>query len=134
MIEKPWQKIIVQIERYIPMKLGSLFLFLSVLYFIFIVGRSIYINHEAYKEIEDEEVKVIVLREDILAMNNQINYLSTYSFREKEARAKLGYKAVGEKMIAVPIDQKEEKMGDSGIVETMIKIPNYINWWRYFVE
>jgi hypothetical protein len=79
-------------------------------------------------------VKISLLRENITELENQIAYYQTQSFREKEARAKLGYRAPGENMVILPLDTEEEKVADSGIGEVNIKTPNYVLWWQYFFE
>jgi cell division protein FtsB len=128
-----WQKFIAVIEKILPMKIGAFFLFLLILYFVYIVGRSIWVNDQANKQIVVEQQKIDQLKFDIKSLENQINYLQTYSFVEEEARSKLGYKGVGEKMMAVPIDKKEETI-DQALSDIQIKIPNYTLWWRYFFE
>jgi len=90
-------------------------------------------NYNANKDITVEENAVASLKKDIVLRENEINYLSTYSYREKEARSKLGYTAAGEKMMAVPFD-KIEAIADQTPGEVAIKVPNYIQWWRYFIE
>ena len=67
-------------------------------------------------------------------MQNQINYYQTSSFKEKQAREKLGYKAAGESIMALPLDKEEEKTIDPILGEVSIKTPNYRLWWQYIVE
>ena len=119
------------IEKIIPMTLGSFFIFLFTLYLFFIVGKSIYSNYESNKELEKEGEKIEALKQDISLLKNEINYYQTKSFKEKEARAKLGYKAPGENVIALPLDKEEEKVADKELGEVIIKTPNYVLWWEY---
>ena len=132
--ESRWKKFIHAIERFIPMTLTSLFMFLFILYLFFIVGRSIWINYNSNKELEDEAVNIASLEANINLMQNQINYYQTSSFKEKEAREKLGYKASGENIMALPLDKEEEKVADPVLGEVSIKTPNYRLWWQYIVE
>lgn len=114
------------------MTFGSLVLFVIMIYLVVIVSRSVISNYNSNKDIEKDAVKLTLLQENIHELQNQINYYQTYSFREKEARAKLGYIAAGEKIISLPIDTLEDKVADSGTVPVAIAIPNQELWWQYF--
>lgn len=128
------KNLIKKVESYIPMTLGNLMLFLFVIYLLFVVSKSIINNHNSNREIEVEKQKLYELESEISALKNEINYLNTYSFKEKEAREKLGYKAEGEKMVPLPIDTIEEKIADSGYAPAKIKSLNYRLWWEYFFK
>ena len=97
------------------MTVGNMVIFSFLLYLIFVVGQSVISNHQANNEISIEESKLVDLRLNIINLQNQINYYQTNSFKEKEARAKLGYKAPGEKILALPIDTEGEKAPDNGL-------------------
>lgn len=114
------------------MTFGSFLIFLFIIYLFFVVGKSIWTNYNSNKDIEAEEEKVAVLEDEILGMRNEINYFQTQSFKEKEAREKLGYKAPGEKVLSLPMDKEEEKVADKELGEVEIKTPNYRIWWKYF--
>lgn len=129
-----FRKIKEGIEKIIPMTLGNFVIFLIVLYMFFVVGRSIWINYNSNKSLDVEAAKIELLRGNITELENQIAYYQTQSFREKEARAKLGYRAPGENIMILPLDTEEEKVADVGLGEVNIKIPNYVLWWKYFFE
>lgn len=114
------------------MTFGNLLIFIFLLYLLFVVGKSVLGNFNSNKQIELQETKRIELEDSIVVLKNQINYYQTKSYKEKEARAKLGYKAPGESVMALPIDTAEEKIADTGLAEVKIKIPNYRLWWQYF--
>jgi len=122
------------IEKIIPMTLGNFVIFLIVLYMFFVVGRSIWVNYNSNKSLDAEAVKIDLLRDNITELENQIAYYQTQSFREKEARAKLGYRAPGENIMILPLDTEEEKTADVGLGEVSIKTPNYVLWWKYFFK
>ena len=122
------------LEKYIPMTFTSLLLFVFVCYLLFIVGKSVIENYKTNKDIDKEEMKLIEMEDDLRSLQNQINYYQTYSFKEKEAREKLGYKASGESVLALPIDTEEEKSADSGLTSPEVLVPNYILWWEYFTK
>ena len=127
-------KIRDRIEKILPMKFGNLVLFALVLYLIFIVGRVIFINYNSNKSIVEEEKKVTSMRDDIQYLEFQINYFQTYSYKEKEAREKLGYIAPGETVVSLPVDQETDKIADSSTVEATIRQPNYLLWFNYFFQ
>jgi cell division protein FtsB len=128
-----FRNLIERIERYLPMTFGSLIMFVIILYLFVVVGRMVIINYKSNKSIDAEAVKVEGLRGEIEYLNNQIAYLQTNSFKEKEARAKLAYKAPGESVIALPIDQPEDKVeGSTPIADNAVKVSNPRLWIKYF--
>lgn len=122
------------IEKIIPMTFGSLFLFVFIIYLLIVVGRSVWNNHQADQKIEAQMATLDDLRAQIKLLENQNNYYQTYSFKEKEAREKLGYKLPGESIMALPIDTETEKLADSGLADAKPKTPNPILWWRFFTQ
>jgi len=132
--ESWFKKLIEKIERFIPMTFTSLLIFLFIIYSFFIVGRSILINYNSNKELDVEAANIAAIENHITQMQNQNNYYQTSSFKEKEAREKLGYKAPGESIMVLPLDKEEEKVADPVLGEVSIKIPNYKLWWDYIVE
>ncbi len=109
-------------------------MFLLVLYLLFVVGRSIWINYQSNKAILNQSESLDQLEEEIIAMENEIEYLKTNSYREKEARSKLGYKSPGENVISLPLDSPDDKVADSPEGEVVISTPNYRLWVAYFFE
>ena len=122
------------IEKIIPMSLTSLLLFAVVVYMMIIVGKTVLANYAANGETDKEEAKLAQMEIDIAYMQDQNNYYQTQSYKEKEARAKLGYKASGESVLSLPIDTPEEQISDNGNVEQKITEPNYRLWWEYFTK
>ena len=116
------------------MTLNSLLLFAFVLYLLVIVGKSVWANYNSNKDIDKEGIKLVFMEQEIHDLENQINYYKTASYKEKEAREKLGYKAAGENVIALPIDTEEEKVVDTSFAEVKAKVPNYRLWWEYFFK
>jgi len=127
-------KITEGIERILPMSLPSFILFLVILYLFYIVGRSVWLNYQSNLDIEKEENNVESMAEENDYMQYLIAYFKTDSFKEKEARSKLGYKAPGENVIALPVDQEEEKQPDSPEEDADVREANYILWWEFFFK
>lgn len=132
--ESIWIRAKNRIENVLPMTLNSLVLFLIVGYLAYIVGQSIYTNYQSNKVIEGEQQKIADLKTSINQLENEIAYYKTSSYKEREARAKLGYKAPGENVVSLNFDQPEEKIADNGKSEAIIKTPNYRLWWQYFTR
>lgn len=65
-------------------------------------------------------------------MKNEINYYQTSSYKEKQAREKLIYKAPGESVINLPVDTESEKTADPELGDVVLKTPNYVYWIKYF--
>lgn len=126
------RKIKAQFERFIPMTFGSLILFCFVVYLLIVVGKTVIRNYKDNQEITAEQNKLAEERQKLKEMQYEINYFQTNSFKEKEARAKLGYKAAGESVIVLPIDTDAEKSADSALADAKVKTPNYRLWWQYF--
>ena len=133
MDRKPFFKRLKEgVEKVLPMSVGGFILFIIVLYMLFNVGKSVWVNYSSNKEIDEESEKVIALEKEIDYMKNQIAYYQTNTYREKQAREKLGYIAPGEKALTLPVDEPEDKIVDAEIDEVKIKTPNYRLWWKYF--
>lgn len=130
--QSAWKRAKNSIEHYLPMTLNSLVLFVFVGYLAYIVGQSIYVNYQSNESIEVERQKIVGLKNDIDQLENEITYYKTNSYKERQARAKLGYKVPGENVISLNFDQLEDKTADSGKAEPAIKTPNYRFWWKYF--
>lgn len=124
----------VAIERYLPMSFGSLLLFLFTIYVFVLVGKSIWTNYNSNKSIDSEAATVADMEDDINMLKYQISYYQTASFKEKEARSKLAYKAPGENVMALPYDIQEENLNDVTYEEVKIKTPNYKLWWSFLFE
>jgi len=114
------------------MTFSSLIIFGIIIYLFVVVGRTVYTNYNSNKDIQKQEDEVAALELGLNDLQNSINYYQTNSFKEKEAREKLGYKAPGENVISLPIDQENEKSSDISLGEVQIKTPNYRYWWEYF--
>lgn len=120
------------IETVLPMTFGNFLLFLFILYLLFIVGRSVWLNYGSNKDLDVQRQKVVQLQSDVDLLEMEIAYYKTQSFKEKEARAKLGYMAPGEKVVSLSVDKPEDRIADQGKSEPSIKTPNYQNWINYF--
>jgi hypothetical protein len=74
----------------------------ATLYLLVLLGQTVIRNYTLSKQIDSLGVQIDSLKnqKDELAFN--IQYYQTDSFREREARAKLGLQAPGENVLSLP--------------------------------
>jgi cell division protein FtsB len=130
--ESFFKKFTSTIERFLPMTLNSLVIFILVIYFFVLVGRSVWTNYQSNKSLDQEAQNIVSLENDIQQLKFENNYYQTSSYKEEQAREKLGYIAPGEHIVSVPFDSKQDKIADKEIGQVEIKTPNYRYWWQYF--
>ena len=111
-----------------------------VLYIIFLLGRSVWQHYQINLEIRNLKLEITALQDKNKTLEEQIKYYQTSAYKEKEARAKLGYVKPGEKAIAIPQEKKAPPTNQSQIQtqiysDEIFKIPNYLKWWDFlFVD
>ena len=111
-----------------------LFSFLLAIYLIFLVGRSVYLNYRVRQRVAQIEAETKRLKGENQRLTNLISYYQTETFRELEARSKLGLKKPGETVIAVPEnadEPAEEQFRPEEESTQPESTPNYIKWWEY---
>ncbi len=118
------------------MSVGSFIVLLFIVYLMAIVGKTILDNYYSNKGISDQEQKLINLENELQYLENEIVYYNSQSFKEKQARAKLGYMLPGEKIISVPKDVALNENNEATIegqgTEKSYNSPNYTYWYKYF--
>lgn len=84
----------------------TIFIFAAIGYFLFLTYKSVLYNYNTNKKIDSlkEEIALLEIEEDYLANLNV--YYQTDSYKELEARRKLGLKGSGETVIKIPIDEE----------------------------
>lgn len=130
------KNLINKIQQIVPMNVGSLMLLIVIIYMMTIVGKTIWDNYQSNRGISEQEEEVIKMQSEVAYMEDEIVYYGSQSFKEKQARAKLGYILPGETVISVPKDKKIEVESHSTLAPDSIKSesvkPNYIYWKEYF--
>lgn len=126
-------------EKPILKFLKSILIYLVAIYIFVILGRAIWMNWALKKEVDQIKKENIALQEKNHNLKNLITYYQSDSFKELEARDKLGLKKPDEKVILVPIkkisnndqilsnNQADQNRVDQGI-------PNWQAWWIYIFE
>jgi len=111
---------------------GNVLIFAAIVYFLVIVGRSMYGSYNDRQDINNKKVAIDKLRMQVVYLENQNLYYQTVSYKEKEARKKLGFIKPGESVVA--LDRTDG--GKTVVVATKsnksIEQPNYLKWWNYF--
>jgi len=112
-------------------RFSNILIFIIILYFLFIVGRSTYGSYQDNQEIERQKQAIEALRLEVVYLENQNLYYQTESFKEKEARKKLGMIKPGETVVALDRNEEEPTATTKKVLNEIEK-PNYIMWWNYF--
>lgn len=87
-------------------------------------------NYELKKQITDLEHQVAVLAEEKDELTYQIQYYKTDSFKEKQARAKLGLSMPGEGVIILPRAAEQQAVKPEAQKSEKSKA-NYLQWWEF---
>ena len=105
------------------------------IYMLIATSEALWQNYRTNQEIGQLKIEIVQLEKANLQIKNLIAYLKTESFREKEARRKLGYKKPGEQVVALPQDNfVRTDLGttkDAGTPEPEAHLSNPQKWWDY---
>jgi len=122
--------------------------FLVAFWLVFLLGRSVWQNWVLRRDIWQQNEQIAFLEKQKKDLNNLILYYQSDSFRELEARKRLGLKKVGEKMVILatslevsrtnePTNFPEEVTQEKEKITTPVvpsKIANWLYWWQYFTK
>jgi cell division protein FtsB len=118
-------------------RLSGLMVFGLAIYLGVLLIRSIAGNYAVNKELYSLQNNIDNIARENEELEDKINYYKSDTFKEIEARAKLGYQAIGESVVILPKDQKAIDELDSNktislTTESQDSTPNYQRWWRLF--
>lgn len=111
--------------------LSRLAVLLTAGYLLFLFGRSAYRNYQINQRIEELETSISTLEEQNADLKNLIAYYQTETFRELEARRKLGLKKPGEIVIALPENTETPPESENPEEKKQTNIPNPKRWWEF---
>lgn len=129
-------------------KFTKLIIYIGVIWILFLLGRSLWQNWDLKRSINKLQEQIAVLNQQKKDLENLNLYYRSDSFRELEARKKLGLKKPGEKVVILPAatpsattvspgnfseELNKEKESIAGVVAPS-KIPNWLLWWQYFTK
>lgn len=115
---------------------SNLLIFLLFCYILFVLGRSVWQNYQTTMKIKQLQSEISQLEQEKERLTNLIIYEQTDSFKELEARKRLGAKRPGEKVMIVstqpPADQKTANPNfelGAGVLKD--ETPNYSRWLQF---
>ena len=101
---------------------------LVIVYLVVVLGETILRNYKLNQQANELKGQMIMLQDqkDELAYN--IQFYKTDSFREREARAKLGLQLPGENVIILPRTPTPAPGSSPSETKTTIKKGNFAQW------
>jgi cell division protein FtsB len=75
---------------------------LIIIYLLVVLAQTVKHNYDLGRQIEDLRAQTVLLQDQKDSLNYSIQYYKTESFREREARSKLGLQMPGENVVIVP--------------------------------
>ncbi len=131
--DNPIRKFILKQKFRLP--IGTLIAGIIFVYMFVATGEALWQNYQINQEIAKLKLDIVQLEQENTQLKNLIAYLKTESFKEKEARRKLGYKKPGEQVVAIPQDNSSLTQPGNTKTEdqadTQIKMSNPQKWWEY---
>lgn len=120
-------------ERILTSKLLFVVMLVILAFIVFALSKEILRRHQIDEEIKSMEEEVEGLEKENTELSGLLDYYNTQTFKEKEARKRLGLRKDGEKAVALPTTKKnpveeletsEEQKGE--------ELSNFQRWWDYF--
>lgn len=117
---------------------GLFYLFL-IIYGVYIIGKAIQNNFATNQQIRLLREEIAVLNDEIDGLKDTIIYFQTDSFKELEARQRLGLRGAGETVIMLPKnnEQKIDSQTQNPPEQTdqeQEQTPNPVKWFQYIFE
>lgn len=134
-------KLADNLKRYFDRNGARYLLILLVIYTFAMLGRSVWVNFNLLKQTDVIKAKIEETKSQNDNLANLIVYYKSDSFREVEARKKLGLKKPNEKVMTVPVQKiesfdSEVKAQTSNISEKKVETndSNIGLWWHYLTK
>lgn len=110
-----------------------------VSYTFFVLGKMVWQNYQVNQQISNLERDISGIEKENQKLSDLIAFFQTETFKEKEAREKLGMVKPGEKVLVFPGDENSENTitDTKGVSEEKNKqeeMPTYKKWWNFFFE
>ncbi|PIR67954.1 hypothetical protein COU50_00630 [bacterium CG10_big_fil_rev_8_21_14_0_10_33_18] len=108
-------------------------------YVFFMLGKMIWQNYQVNQHINNLQKEVLEVERENQKLSDLIAFFQTETFKEKEAKEKLGMVKPGEKVLVFPDAENNEKSITDQIDDTKTKkeseqLPNYVKWWNFFFK
>ncbi|MFH0912434.1 MAG: septum formation initiator family protein [Patescibacteria group bacterium] len=122
-------------QRKWQISIGSVIGLIVFSYMFVATAEAMWQNYKINQEIFALKLEITQLEQENIDWKNLIAYLKTESFREKEARRKLGYKKPDETVVALPQDNfaynNPGSVNNQPVEEQPSKLTNPQKWWDY---
>jgi cell division protein FtsB len=73
-----------------------------IVYLLVVLGETVKRNYDMNRQITDLQAQITLLQDQKDALSYNVQYYNTDSFRDREARAKLGLQLPGENVVIIP--------------------------------
>ena len=130
-----------KLRKYFDRYGERLFLYFLVIYTFAMLGRSVLVNYQLQKQTKNIEASITDIKNQNKGLQNLVLYYQSDSFREVEARRKLGYKKPDEKVFIVSVqkfkdfDTEIESQKESLSTNQQEKKQSNLSlWWQYIFK
>lgn len=136
-----------KIKKILSSKWTMFFLLLGFIWLALKVADVYYKKYKINKEIQNLKNQIGSANKTNQEISNMIDYLSSQSFLEKEAREKLNMKKEGEEVVILEpanenpatTSEPSNAASDSEAKQNLAKAgtktePNFLKWWRFFFK
>lgn len=113
--------------------------YIVIFYIFYILGHSIWLNWALKKENDRIKADIAKVQDKNQNLENLITYYKSDSFKELEAREKLGMKKSDEKVVLVPVKKFDPTASQEDSLsllskKTVTQIANWRAWWSYIFQ
>lgn len=110
-----------------------------IVYVLYNIGKSIYKNYKTVEKIDTIEESISSQEQDNKNLRNLIIYYQTDSYKELEARKKLGYKKPGENVLIIPElgtvnENTNIELPGENSSDEKDEDPNFVKWYNYVIK
>lgn len=123
-------------QKLIRSKIFFIFLISILLALVTGIFQKLYYRYEVKGELDRLNTEITDLNKQKNDLNQLVDYYKNESNLEKEARVRLNLKKEGEKVVIIlPQATSTSENSESGSGRSNIEnLPNYKQWWYYFLE
>lgn len=121
--------------------LGNFLLYFLVIYTFIMLGRSVWVNWKLEQQITEIKNNVTNIQKQNKDLENLILYYQSDSYREVEARRKLGLKKPDETVVSVAVknfsDYNSEMAATKENITENSKVQTDSNtslWWHFLIK
>jgi cell division protein FtsL len=135
-----------KIKKILGSKITLFFLLLAFIWLILNLVNIYYRKYKINKDINDLKAQIEKTEKNNQQVSAMLDYLSSQSFLEKQAREKLNMKKPGEEVVIIEPPKEAATTsseftamgGGNGTQENPETVKqeesNFIKWWRYFFK